>query len=1324
MIRLSGRAFCIVVLCGTCFAQTDSGRLEGTLAVEGGAAKLRRLSVLGEAAYRSFQVPALPERGFHFSAAGLVYGKWLVTATGFGFCSDPVEISTWVGANSNQNVVTIPVKACTPAQVVKTQTQSRRIWRVRLVKARFGSDDHSNRISGMIGVADGRSPKGARVRLLGVSESDGSAVAVAEPAYTDGQGRFSMEAVQKPDFEGYLLSIQMPGYEPRILSIAVGGSITLAQIMLKPTSLLQAAPQIHMEPMFRYIFVADLLRDLPLPGFRSFDNYALLLPGVFPAAATWARTGPSLSPQIGAAGQFSVNGLRSRENNFVIDGSDTNDEQLGVRRQGFISPTLQTLETIDELQVITAIPDARFGRGIGGQVNALSSSGTQSFHFGAYGLASDSRLNARDYFDASRPTALPANVSVDNRNIAPFAPSHNKEPYTKTITGATAGESIPIWKRRTFLFAAFEHQNLEAVRQFHFATPSASQRQINPAQTALLTPLGSSQRPSVSAPGEAVFSLFPFPNNSGGPYGANTYTTELPEQGSANLYSLKIDQALTAAHSINLRYSRAAEISVLPVTGGALYSGIKPDLRNQNFAMFLNSTFKQNLANNLRASFGATHTIVGSAYNGGLLPSSLVPGAAFLLNAPLLRDVSGSGGSRYQTIGNTEGVTGTVGQLSIAGYSPAGVDVFRFPQTRSNSTWQAADVLTWVRGSHILSAGFDLRFIQLDSTAQRNARPEIVFGGLETPDAVRSTRIAPQIFTPATLAAAGLPSGIFQTIAYGYPQLDQKQIAQFGLNPSFPLHLRNSEVDVFVQDEWRAKPWLSIVPGLRLALAQLPSDADDRILRSFDRAALLQLAADTAASRDCLNLTCGDLASIFANEFPQDLRTTFGANALRADPRIGFAIALPKQTVLRGGWGRYSGQFPSIIITESQSSFPDFLPVNLAGYDASELTNLGNNNYNKSLQFQPPVTSYGVLVPGTLNLVNRYVNGLNSALNPINILVLKLQEAGLDLVQPGPRIKAPYSLQHALLFEKNFERRLTVSAGYVGTMGRHLLRVTTPDLGFLRAALLPSGAPDPLSPRPLAAPLQVPAQPTSAGLFSLARELYEGSANSSYNSLQAQARKQQGGNLTYGASFTWAHAIDDASDFFDSLGTFALPQDSVHRSERGSSAFDSRVRATGYFLWSHEARIKAFAGWDVSGVLSAQSGQPFTINSNIDVNRDGNLTDRPNTAQGLQPGGSDRRTVLTLTSDPLTLLAPRGSDGAVGRNAFRAPPWYDVDLAATARFRLGESSSLLLRAEAFNFLNRANFGIPVRILEAPGFGSAVNTLTPPRSVNAVVRFVF
>jgi hypothetical protein len=1307
---------CLLVI-GVASAQERFGLVRGTLVFDPKDPRIDEVTLTLRADYTTLQRKANPNFETTLRAV-----EWKVTApTVFDFCVDPNPTIKSAASSSNNNQWTIKMRKC-PAAVVKPKKTAYLPGRpnFRVVLARYGPEPQPEAVvSGVVRLADGRPSEGVRVSWLGVRTTDGAAVEL-NAGDAGASGAYRVVSPGGAEFQSYLLSVQKTGYQTGIFSVPAGGA-ELEPIVLSPVDNVAAEPVIEMEPMLRYVFVGELLNGLPLAGFRSFDEYALLMPGVFPPAQTFARRGPSLSPSVGTAGELSINGARGRENNYVLDGSDANDEQLGIRRLGFISPAPQSLGTLDELQVITSISDARYGRSIGGQVTALSRSAAKAFQAEVYGLASDARFNARNYFDVMSPASAPAAVQVDGHALVGFSPSHAKEPSTQAIAGAVAGGAFPFRDKPLFLVAAFERQSLNATRQTHFATPAASERQAEPSQSVAL---GLSPGQRVASSGEAIFSLFPFPNNPGGPYGANTYTAELAERGSSNLYSIKIDRNLTGAHALSVRYSRAAESSIVPATGGALFSSLQPDLWNQNIALFLTSTLTGKLTNSFRGSYGKTRTVVGSTPSDSILPSTSVPGAAFLLNAPLLRDAGGTVVRRYNSDGETEAITGFAGQVTIPGFSPAGVDVFRFPQTRANGTWQAADVLTLAGKRHVWSAGFDARLLNLDSSAQRNARPAIVFGGLLTPDAVRTTRVTPQVFTPLTLAAAGVPSGIFQTLAYGVPPMTGAEALAFGRNPNFPLRLRNRELDFFLQDEWRPHDWLSITAGVRLAFAQLPTEADDRILRAFDRSTLLQLAADTAGNNLCTIRPggCGDLPSIFAAEFPQNFRDTFGADSRRVDLRTGFALRLPNRAVLRGGFGRYSGQFPAIIITESQSSFPDFLPVNLAGYNPDYLTNLGNDSYNRSRQPQYPVTSYGVLAPHTLNLVDRYVNGVNSALNPLNLLVLKLENAGLDLVQPSAGIRSPYSFQHALLLERNFGTRLTVSAGYVGSLGRHLLRVTTPEQGFLRAALLPVGAPDPESPRRLDQPLQVPAQTVPGGLFSLARELYEGTANSAYHSFQVQTRWHEGARLSFGTAFTWAHAIDDASDFFDSAGSFALPQDSLHRSERGPSSFDSRVRATGYFLWEHATRRRFFEAWQFSGVLTAQTGQPFTVNVPIDVNRDGNLTDRLN--RGLDSGGADRRQVLSYTGDPAALLANPGGEGALGRNTFTAPPWYNTDLAFSLRFRLSERNTLTFRAESFNALNRANFSFPVRILGAPGFGYAPETLTPPRSLQFGARLRF
>jgi hypothetical protein len=66
----------------------------------------------------------------------------------------------------------------------------------------------------------------------------------------------------------------------------------------------------------------------------------------------------------------------------------------------------------------------------------------------------------------------------------------------------------------------------------------------------------------------------------------------------------------------------------------------------------------------------------------------------------------------------------------------------------------------------------------------------------------------------------------------------------------------------------------------------------------------------------------------------------------------------------------------------------------------------------------------------------------------------------------------------------------------------------------------------------------------------------------------------------------------------------------------------------------------------------------------------------------------------------------------------------NVDLAISRQVTIGESRQLIFTAEALNSANHANFGIPVRYLEAPGFGAAVSTITPPRPLQFSMKLSF
>ena len=97
-----------------------------------------------------------------------------------------------------------------------------------------------------------------------------------------------------------------------------------------------------------------MVSALPLALFRNPDALVGLAPGYAPPPQGFGSSGPSLSPGIGTIGSFSINGTRSRDNNFTIDGSDYNDEEFGVRRQGFVTPFPQPIDNIGYYQAVTA----------------------------------------------------------------------------------------------------------------------------------------------------------------------------------------------------------------------------------------------------------------------------------------------------------------------------------------------------------------------------------------------------------------------------------------------------------------------------------------------------------------------------------------------------------------------------------------------------------------------------------------------------------------------------------------------------------------------------------------------------------------------------------------------------------------------------------------------------------------------------------------------------------------------------------------------------------------------------------------------------------
>jgi hypothetical protein len=1073
-------------------------------------------------------------------------------------------------------------------------------------------------------------------------------------------------------------------------------------------------------------FDAGVIAALPLAEARSFDQLALLAAGVaLPPQTIGNITGPGLGAGVGTSGQFAVNGLRSRGNNFTVDGSDNNDEDIGVRRQGFTALVPQAIETLQQLNIATLLPRPQFGRNLGAQVDAVSQYGGSRVHGGLYGFYTDRRLRARDAFDL-RSGGAPANFALTRSDNLPVLllsggtslplsfrnPVGGENPLTRGQFGGNLGG--PIGRKQTFFFASYEHRELNARRESNFAVPLVAERGLfNSGDRGLTVSSGQMQRlayPS-TAKGEAFFSLFPFPNNPRGPYGANTFTEVLPADARGEIASFRGDRTFRAwerQQSFAVRYNVTDDNTTLPVTGEALFSTMKARVRTHNVAFIWSGALSSQVSQTARFSFGRTRLAFDEVRNPFLLPSKLKD-TPFLLNANLRVNgtLPGQQPNYVAFEGGTEFDTDPLGQMIVSGFSPVGVDVYNFAQGRANNTFQAAETVSYNAGRHRVMGGADFRRTQLNSRLDRNFRPVVYFGGAVdvsgqfgvTSPFVQNTN---GLFRGIDFIATGAATGFFHTLS---------------LDGDSNIALRFWQGNVFAEDQISLAPNFKLTFGARYELNSVPRDVNNRIEVTFNSPEVRALIAEEkrATGVSGFELYLGGRNGIFQ----PDRNNIAPHMAFAWDPRR------DGRTVIRGGYGIYFDQIPGAVISQSRSVFPRFLTVNLAGV---------SENRQSFIAFNPQRLAKS----GALNVFDPNAKGALGR-NFLDYLVAlnRLAQgpqgsqiaASPSFVLPVADLVTPYAQHWTLTFERELLPGVLTSLAYVGTKGTNLLRFATPNLG-------PNGIPVVTGGTVFANEISFNGLVVAPGSkFKRPYPLLgsfttiESNSNSSYHSLQAEASMRLSSRFKFTSAYTWSHAIDEVSDLFDLAGVRGIPQNSFNRGgERGDANFDVRHRFAGSFVWDFPfwSQSRLWGGWQLAGIAALQTGQPFTVVSSVDVNLDGNLTDRLHTAAGVGEinRGSLRYSFPDAIAAQRALLAAAGADGAVGRNTFRAPGVVTLDLALNKLFRFREANSLELRAEAFNFFNRTHFGVPVRQLFAPGVGRSVSTTVPARTVQFAIRYKF
>jgi hypothetical protein len=253
-------------------------------------------------------------------------------------------------------------------------------------------------------------------------------------------------------------------------------------------------------------------------------------------------------------------------------------------------------------------------------------------------------------------------------------------------------------------------------------------------------------------------------------------------------------------------------------------------------------------------------------------------------------------------------------------------------------------------------------------------------------------------------------------------------------------------------------------------------------------------------------------------------------------------------------------------------------------------------------------------------------------------------------------------------------------------------------------------------------------------------------ARSEYHAGQASLSRRFGSGVGFNVSYWYSHTNDHLSAM-NLSGAAAKPLAGENdlaqnpfdlEAEWGPSLFDARHRFVASASWLAPALDDAPAAaryllgrWQITGIVTYNSGTPFTVSDSANVALQANSppisgfpASRPNL---IGDPNSGPRTVEQWISrsafERLNVQTQGGQFGNAGRNIARGPSYGNLDLAFVRDFDVVSQTRLQFRAEVFNALNRANFGIPVADLNNPNFGRILSA-GPPRLMQFALKLMF
>jgi hypothetical protein len=506
-------------------------------------------------------------------------------------------------------------------------------------------------------------------------------------------------------------------------------------------------------------------------------------------------------------------------------------------------------------------------------------------------------------------------------------------------------------------------------------------------------------------------------------------------------------------------------------------------------------------------------------------------------------------------------------------------------------------------------------------------------------------------------------------------------------------YFRTETYAFFAQDDWKVRPNFTLNLGLRWEYFTPLREKRGRL-------------SNFVFGPPGQELTGGRIAIV--DELYEPDRNNFA-------PRVGFAwspsrlvsLDTENKLVVRGGFGVNYNRIP-VNVFENTRGNPPFL----ARYRICCGTSAAD--------FSTPFAGGQIL----------YATGAtNSPFSfPVNAaLALPINPAtGIPAVRGGTEVElygapadvtTPYVYTYSLEAQYSLPADLTAAVGYQGSSGRHLVRLI--DQRFLY-------------PNP--------------GDFFASRIIFPlTDTNSSYNALIARLSRRLTRGVMFDANYRWSKSIDIVSSEQVGAPNPTYPLDP--REERGPSDYDVRHYFVGSGLWElpvfrnrRDGLGKALGGWQLSGIITYHTGFPWTplLSDCVSTRGPSLCPARPVGYFGGAGTDTSNDAFITGSNFPgggarfFDLTSPGARPPGIGRNVFRGPRYFGIDVAVGKRIGmpdfLGEGANFEFKANffnVFNILNLAPFGFnsASTVITNPNFGRATGALAG-RVVELQGRFIF